>query len=139
DGQEPYAGVIIDSARNLYGTTQTGGTNGVGTVFKISAAGTETILHSFGASATDGQTPYAGLIMDSAGNLYGTTKQGGANVAGTVFKISVAGTEAILHSFGASATDGLVPTAGLIRDSAGNLYGTTAQGGANVSGTVFKV
>lgn len=139
DGQEPYAGVMIDSAGNLHGTTQIGGANGVGTVFKITAAGTETILHSFGASAVDGQTPRAGVIMDSAGNLYGTTSKGGANQIGTVFKIDTAGTETILYSFGARANDGAVPYGGLIMDSAGNLYGTTSGGGSGGTGTVYKI
>jgi uncharacterized repeat protein (TIGR03803 family) len=114
------------------------------------AAGKEKILYSFGANATDGVAPCAGLIMDSAGNLYGTTESGGANglYNGTVFKISRAGTETILHSFGANATDGVAPYAGLIMDSAGNLYGTTEFGGASEigggtvsagAGTVFKI
>lgn len=139
DGQEPYAGVITDSAGNVYGTTQTGGANGRGTVFKINSTGTETILHSFGASATDGQTPRAGVIIDNAGNLYGTTMNGGANQMGTVFKIDAAGTETILYSFGGRVNDGMYPRGGLIRDSAGNLYGTTTDGGSGGSGTVYKI
>jgi uncharacterized repeat protein (TIGR03803 family) len=139
DGQEPYAGVIIDSAGNLYGTTQTGGTNGLGTVFKISSAGTETILHSFGASAVDGMTPRSGVILDNAGNLYGTTSAGGANQIGTVFKIDAAGTETILYSFGARANDGMDPVGSLIMDSAGNIYGTTSSGGSGGTGTVYKI
>jgi uncharacterized repeat protein (TIGR03803 family) len=139
DGQEPYAGVMVDSAGHVYGTTQTGGANGLGTVFKITAAGTETILHSFGASAVDGQTPRAGVIMDSAGNLYGTTSKGGANQIGTVFRIEAAGTETILYSFGARANDGMDPLGGLIMDSAGNLYGMTSVGGSGGTGTVYKI
>ena len=139
DGQEPYAGVITDSAGNIYGTTQTGGMNGRGTVFRINAAGTETILHSFGTGATDGLTPRAGVIMDSAGNLYGTTLDGGANQLGTVFKIDAAGTETILYSFGGHANDGWNPSGSLIMDSAGNLFGTTSVGGSGGGGTVFKV
>jgi uncharacterized repeat protein (TIGR03803 family) len=139
DGQEPYAGVITDGAGNVYGTTQTGGVNGRGTVFKISAAGTETILHSFGASANDGLTPRAGVIMDNAGNLYGTTLNGGANRVGSVFKIDTARTETILYSFGGRLDDGWSPSGSLIMDSAGNLYGETVYGGANTAGTVFKI
>lgn len=139
DGQQPEADLIMDSGGNLYGTTAGGGANGHGTVFKISASGTETILYSFGSGATDGQGPSAGLIMDSAGNLYGTTEGGGASGDGTVFKISASGTESVLYSFGASATDGRYPTAGLIVDNAGNLYGTTYAGGANSWGTVFVI
>jgi uncharacterized repeat protein (TIGR03803 family) len=149
DGRYPIAGLIMDSAGNFYGTTTYGGTNDTGTVFKITASGTESVLYSFGPSTgIDGQTPTAGLIMDSAGNLYGTTRYGGANGngtlgsgTGTVFKITPAGTESILYSFGpGSGTDGQEPLAGLIVDSAGNLYGTTSSGGANkFTGTVFKI
>jgi uncharacterized repeat protein (TIGR03803 family) len=139
DGNSPYADLIMDSAGDLYGTTMIGGANGEGTVFKISSAGTETVLHSFGATSTDGKEPEGGLIMDSAGNLYGTTAGGGANYGGTVFKISAAGTETVLYSFGATSTDGQNPIAGLIMDSAGNLYGTTWSGGAHFDGTVFKI
>ncbi len=139
DGEKPYAGLVMDSAGNLYGTTYEGGANSLGTVFKITASGTESILHSFGASATDGQTPNAGLIMDDAGNFYGTTEKGGASGLGTVFKISASGTESVLYSFGANATDGQTPCAGLIMDNAGSLYGTTENGGANGVGTVFEI
>jgi uncharacterized repeat protein (TIGR03803 family) len=98
DGLIPEAGLIMDAAGTLYGTTQFGGANGdYGTVFKIGTDGTETILHSFGASAADGWQPYAAPIMDRAGNLYGTTSGGGAFGGwGTVFKISSTGTETIL-------------------------------------------
>ncbi len=140
DGTQPESDLIMDSAGNLYGTTPGGGANSHGTVFKIGPSGTETILYSFGANATDGQAPFQGLIMDSAGNLYGTTEGGGAHSnSGTVFKISASGTETVLYSFGANATDGQYPTAGLIMDSAGNLYGTTTAGGANGWGTVFLI
>jgi len=141
DGVLPVAGLIADSAGNLYGTTGYGGTNGNGTVFKISASGTESILHSFGPNVgIDGDLPIAGLIMDSAGNLYGTTYGGGVNNTGTVFKISASGTESVLYSFGPDGgTDAQYPTAGLIMDSAGNLYGTTESGGAHLGGTVFKI
>jgi uncharacterized repeat protein (TIGR03803 family) len=139
DGTNPQAGLIMDSAGNLYGTTDTGGAIGAGTVFKISAAGAESVLHSFAGFPTDGANSKAGLVMDSAGNLYGTTNGGGANDFGTVFKISAAGTESVLHSFAGGPTDGAYPLGGLIMDSAGNLYGTTSYGGANGDGTVFKI
>jgi uncharacterized repeat protein (TIGR03803 family) len=139
DGYDPSAGLIMDSAGELYGTTAYEGPNGEGMVFKISALGTETVLHSFGANSTDGVQPSAGLIMDSAGDLFGTTRFGGAYGNGTVFKISAAGTESVLYSFGANSTDGWDPYGGLIMDSAGNLYGTTWGGGANSDGTVFKI
>ncbi len=139
DGDSPFGQLIMDSAGNLYGTTSVGGTNGDGTVFEISAAGTESVLHSFVGGTTDGQQPIAGLIMDSAGNLYGTTSFGGENDDGTVFKISARGTESILYSFKGGTTDGKVPDSGVIMDSAGNLYGTTSMGGANGDGTVFEI
>ena len=94
------------------------------------------ILYSFGAQP-DGELPYAGLVQDANGNLYGTTIQGGASGNGTVFKLDTSGNETVLHSF--TGADGAEPIAPLIIDSSGNLYGTTAGGGANNSGTVFKV
>ena len=137
--QQPSGGLIMDGAGNLYGTTSGGGANDDGTVFKIGPNGTETVLYSFGSSATDGSAPLSGLIMDGAGNLYGTTAGGGANDDGTVFKIGPNGTETILHSFAGGTTDGARPEAGLIMDSAGNLYGTTLLAGVNQAGTVFKI
>lgn len=137
DGQNPGAGLVMDSAGNLYGTTEIGGAYGAGTVFELSAAGAETVLHSFLALGlgSDGQNPQAPLVMDGAGNLYGTTPNGGAGMAGTVFKLSANGTSTVLYSFGSTATtDGRTPYAGVIVDSAGNLYGTTADGGATGSG-----
>jgi uncharacterized repeat protein (TIGR03803 family) len=138
DGAGPVAGLVMDSAGNLYGTTPSGGAYGAGTVFKVSASGAENVLYSFAGGATDGQDSRARLIMDSAGNLYGTTANGGPSGAGTVFKISATGTESIVHFFGVG-NDGAAPMAGLAMDSAGNLYGTTQIGGANGSGTVFKI
>jgi len=136
----------MDSAGNLYGTATQGGAHFEGIAFKIDSAGRETILHSFGASATDGLDPAGGLIMDSAGNLYGTTPQGGANVSGTVFKIDSTEKESILYSFASSPTDGRWPSLymGLIMDSAGSLYGMTSAGGENHlnsygDGTAFKM
>jgi uncharacterized repeat protein (TIGR03803 family) len=145
DGANPQAALIMDSAGNLYGTTYGGGAMGVGTVFKISAAGAESVLHSFAGGPTDGANPQAGVIIDSAGNLYGTTTLGGANGLGTVFKVSAAGTESVLYSFAGSPTDGGYPKAGVIIDSVGNLYGTTSTGGSMQdsgtlsNGIVFKV
>jgi uncharacterized repeat protein (TIGR03803 family) len=83
-----YAGLVIDAQGNLYGTTFGGGTLSKGTVFKLTPAGTETVLHSFTAGTTDGTQPYAGLVRDGQGNLYGTTHAGGAHGKGTVFKIT---------------------------------------------------
>ena len=147
DGTTPQAGLIFDAAGNLYGTTAGGGPSGRGTVFELSpgAGGTwtEKVLWSFG-NGTDGAQPYAGLIFDPAGNLYGTTDLGGAFGYGTVFELSPGAggtwTEKVLHSFNNDGTDGIEPLAPLIFDAAGNLYGTTYQGGAyNSYGTVFEL
>ncbi len=137
DGANPSAGVIQDSQGNLYGTTQKGGANGEGTVFKLSGT-TETVLYSFRAGNKDGAQPVAGVIRDARGNLYGTTSQGGAHGQGTVFKLSGT-TETILHSFKGGNEDGAEPLAGVIRDAQGNLYGTTSQGGPSGEGTAFNL
>ena len=137
DGGEPFAGVIRDSAGNLYGTTLLGGATNAGVVYKLDTAGKETLLYSFTGCA-DGREPFAGVIRDSAGNLYGTTLEGGTAEAGVVFKLDTAGQQAVLYSFTAAAA-GSQPYSGVIRDSAGNLYGTTLLGGATNAGVVFKV
>src|SRR6185369_13063249 len=87
----------------------------------------------------DGSAPLAGLGLDAMGNLYGTTANGGASYTGTVFKLDITGKETVLHSFAGAPTDGSKPLAGLVRDKAGNLYGTTEYGGAFNNGTVFKL
>jgi len=133
DGACPTAGVIRDSAGNLYGTTVYGGTSGQGVVFKLDSAGVETVLHTFTGYPADGANPYAGLDRDSAGNLYGTTAFGGAAHAGVVYKLDPNGTETVLYNF-TGGSDGGYPDAALIQDSAGNLYGTTVYGGASYSG-----
>jgi uncharacterized repeat protein (TIGR03803 family) len=138
DGQDPYAGLIMDIKGNLYGTTSYGGAYGAGTIYKLDISGNFTTLHNFnGSDGSDGAYPFAGLIMDSTGNLYGTTYFGGANDLGTVFKLDTNGTLTLLHSF--SGPDGYVPHAELIMDSAGNLYGTTMSAGAYGYGTVFRL
>ena len=137
DGGFPYGALLQDAAGNLYGTTRSGGAFDAGTVFKIDAAGNETVLHSFGGSG-DGSYPDCALLRDSAGDLYGTTPQGGAHFAGTVFKIDANGNETVLYSFD-GFPDGSEPHAALIRDSAGNLYGTTKRGGTHDLGTIFRV
>jgi uncharacterized repeat protein (TIGR03803 family) len=136
DGLYPYAG-LIPVGEDLYGTTSSGGTSEYGTVFKLDKAGNETVLYSF-AGGTDGRYPQnSGVIQDSSGNLYGTTENGGdSNDDGTVFMLDTTGKETLLHIF--NGTDGSRPMAGVIRDAAGNLYGTTYQGGAFGYGTVFK-
>lgn len=138
DGSNPFAGLAHDSADNLYGTTESGGTLGYGTVFKISrTTGQETVLHNFAGAPGDGNSPYAALVVDGTGNLYGTTWIGGVNGHGTVFKVDSAGNETLLHSF--SGSDGSQIYGGLVSDTAGNLYGTALFGGINNNGTVFKL
>jgi uncharacterized repeat protein (TIGR03803 family) len=136
DGQYPQAGLIQGADGNFYGTTSSGGTNNVGTVFKLTPAGAVTVLYSF-SGGTDGANPQAGLIQGADGNFYGTTEDGGTNNYGTVFKITPAGAETVLYLF-SGATDGANPLAGLIQGADGNFYGTAVQGGANGDGTVFK-
>jgi uncharacterized repeat protein (TIGR03803 family) len=145
----PNPGLIFDAAKvNLYGTENSGGSVGAGSVYELSpAAGgawTLTTLHSFQNGTADGQAPAAGMIFDAAGNLYGTTDIGGANNEGTVFKLTPASggtwTESILYSFGASSTDGINPKSSLLFDSKGNLYGSTYGGGGTGSfGTIFEL
>lgn len=156
DGGTPQGSVIEDAKGNLYGTTQVGGNltcnsgNGCGVVYKLTPAGKETVLHSF-AGGADGAFPYAALLMDAVGNLYGTTQVGGGasgcfgSGCGTVFKISPKGKETVLYRF-QGKTDGGLPYSTLIMDKAGNFYGVTSAGG-NLSctigflgcGTVFKL
>lgn len=136
DGISPRANTIQGSDGNFYGTTYVGGTGGQGTVFKITPAGVETVLHSFTAGATDGSLPTAGLIQGSDGNFYGTTGNGGPTGEGTVFKITPAGVYTVIFMF--TGQDGIGPN-GLVQGSDGNLYGTTSGGGPNSDGTVFKV
>lgn len=139
DGFNPYgAPVVRDKAGNLYGTTYQGGAFGNGTVFKIDPSGTETVLHSFIVDGIDGYLPNAGLVLDAAGNLYGTTYAGGEFGLGTVFQISASGIESVLHSFANS--DGCNPVnAGVVLKGKNLLYGATSQCGAHGVGTVFKL
>jgi uncharacterized repeat protein (TIGR03803 family) len=139
DGAEAYAPLVEGSDGNFYGTTSCGGASDAGTVFKITTGGAETVIYSF-AVGTDGESPLAGLIQASDGNFYGTTELGGVNSKGTVFKVTAAGAESLLYSFGAGgSTDGAEPYAGLVEGSDGDLYGTTYAGGSYGEGTVFKV
>jgi uncharacterized repeat protein (TIGR03803 family) len=141
DGGDPYAGLIRDSAGNLYGTTSAGGSFGAGTVFKVDSTGNETVLYNFCSKSQceDGEAPFAGLAMDSAGNLYGTTLLGGFDLYyGVVFKLDPTGKETVLYNFTGS-DDGGLTYAGVVQDSAGNIYGTTPSFGAYGYGTVFKI
>jgi uncharacterized repeat protein (TIGR03803 family) len=135
DGANPYAGLIQSNDGNFYGTTVQAGSSGVGTIFRITVAGTLTTLYSF-SGGTDGSNPYAGLIQATDGNFYGTTFNGGNGHFGTVFKITAGGALATLHSF--TNTDGANPYAGLVQATDGSLYGTTPFG-AHGWGTVFRI
>jgi uncharacterized repeat protein (TIGR03803 family) len=141
DGGLPV-GVLQGTDGNFYGTTTFGGTGGNGTVFKVTPAGVETVLHSF-AGSSDGAEPQAGLVQASDGNLYGTTQFGGTDSDGIVFKITTAGVETVLYAFTGTTTDGANPATPLIAASDGNLYGTTGSGGnagcRGGCGTVFKI
>jgi uncharacterized repeat protein (TIGR03803 family) len=139
DGSNPNAGLLRSSSGDLYGTTTGGGGFGNGTVFELDTTGKETLLYSFGPTP-DGAAPDSGtLVRDDSGNLYGTTQDGGAFGYGTVFRLTPAGKETVLYSF-RGESDGAFPIAGVVRDSAGNLYGTTSAAGASqYYGTVFKL
>jgi uncharacterized repeat protein (TIGR03803 family) len=141
DGAVPLSNLILDGAGALYGTTEFGGTFDDGTVFKLTPTGsgyTESVLYAF-AGGTDGALPTAGLVADPSGALFGTTSSGGAAGAGTIFELAPAGsayTEAVLYVFPGGA-GGTEPTAGLVGDRKGNLYGTTLIGGTSDAGTAF--
>lgn len=152
DGASPAGGLVRDPAGNLFGTTSGGGGAGCGglgcgTVFKVNQSDQETVLHRFTGGA-DGAFPESKLIRDSAGNLYGTTTQGGGSGCGglgcgTVFRVSKNHQETVIYHF-TGGTDGAFPSSGVVRDSAGNLYGTTYGGGSSTActggcGVVFKL
>jgi uncharacterized repeat protein (TIGR03803 family) len=146
-GLGPYGNVVFDSAANLYGTTDAGGANGSGTVFELSPNGNggwaQSVLYDFDIS-NGGNGSLAPLVFDQAGNLYGTTVNGGPYgcSCGMVFELSPNGqgwTEKALYSFSPYGGDGEFPHAGVTFDSAGNLYGTTYYGGANGLGAVFEL
>jgi uncharacterized repeat protein (TIGR03803 family) len=139
DGQYPYGGLLMDKTGNFYGTTVAGGPDNDGTIFKLAPDGTETVLHSFTNSSSDGNEPMGSLVSDKDGNLYGTTSLGGSDDLGTVFELAPDGTFTLLHSFTDSSGDGADANPGLIMDRAGNLYGSTWGGGANSRGIVFKL
>jgi uncharacterized repeat protein (TIGR03803 family) len=148
DGSSAGAGLVSDKTGNLYGTRELGGRWGLGVVFELSppAAGktawTTTVIHEF--TGSDGGNPAAALTLDAAGNLYGTTLFGGTDNGGIVFKFTrpaagkTAWAETVLHRFN-DDLDGVTPFGGVIFDEAGNLYGTTADGGAAGEGTVYKL
>lgn len=145
DGAHPYTCLIQDAASNLYGATAGGGAQGSGVVFQLDATGGEAVLYHFTGGA-DGAVPEGRLVRDQAGNLYGTTAAGGVldcseffPGCGTVFKLDPGGVLTTLRVFGQRRTDLRFPSAGLIRDAAGNLYGHAGGGGAHGSGVVFRL
>lgn len=144
DGGNPSSGLISDEAGNLYGMTGGGGANRLGTVFELQRSNgnwTEIVLHSFSGGA-DGFSPLGGLIMDKAGNLYGTTPAGGLYVFGTVFELSPSSngwTESILYNFTGGPDGGSPGNGSMVFDGIGNLYGTTQGGGAYGYGVVFEL
>ncbi len=143
DGANPMSKLSFDGAGNLYGTTFAGGAYGAGTVFEVVKGGTEKVLHSFG-NGTDGANPTAGVTLTAKPAIFGTTSAGGADGYGIVFALTPAQSgwkETVLHTF-AMQSDGATPYAGLVFDSAGNLYGTTTDGGGedgNGGGTIFEL
>ena len=138
DGKYPYGVLAEDSARNLYGTTDIGGTANSGTIFKIDSAGTESILFNF-TQVSQGGSPQSSVVLDSAGNLYSNTQLSGTYDWGVVFKFNLAtNTETVLHYFG-KGQDGRAPIGILTLDSSGHIYGTTQQGGADDYGTVYEI
>jgi uncharacterized repeat protein (TIGR03803 family) len=154
DGDAPESALVFDQSGNLYGTALFGGSSdncddfGCGVVFELSPKSgggwTESVLHAF--SGADGAYPWAGLIFDATGNLFGTTENGGASGGGVVFELSPAGgkwNQKVLYNF-TGGGDGGSPTAKLTFDATGNLYGTTEEGGdssqcSDGCGTVFKL
>jgi uncharacterized repeat protein (TIGR03803 family) len=147
DGARPQAGLVMDAAGNLYGTTTLGGSGSSGTVFELDTNNNETVLYNFTGGA-DGAYPTAGLTQDAAGNLYGTTQSGGIGTCmfgnipgcGVVFKLDTNNNETVLHSF-TGGSDGGMPKGGLIEDAQSNFYGTTYEGGGAKCdcGVVFKL
>ena len=139
DGQAPFAGVTLDSAGNMYGTTYQGGSQNVGTVWEITAAGNYVVLHEFGVGG-DGALPIGGVTVDNSGNLFGTasaTTTSGSG-PGVVWEISSTLGYQVIHAFGSSG-DGSLPNGGVTLDSSGNLYGTASQGGGTGGGVIWTL
>jgi uncharacterized repeat protein (TIGR03803 family) len=142
NGAAPAGGLVSDKKGNLFGTTSAGGANNAGTVFELSAGGAQSVLYNFCSqpNCSDGLTPLAGLARDKRGNLAGTTVNGGLqncseqNGCGTVFTLAPNGIETVLHAFTNSDGDGANPLGGLMRNKAGDFFGTTSQGGGNCGG-----
>lgn len=140
DGKQPRGGLVESIDGGLYGTTETGGTDGVGTVFRMNKDGTGyEILHHFSRTGGDGQNPMATLMEDDGGWLWGTTYNGGNGGKGTVFIFDAMRTYyGVMHDF-ASSGDGQNPLGGMIGATDGLMYGTTTKGGTSGRGTVFRM
>ena len=136
-GAGPIAGLVQASDGNFYGTTSSGGTSALGTVFKMTTRGAVSILHSFQGGSSDGATPASGLVQGTDGNLYGSTVYGGSENMGTLFKITTTGSCSMLYSFVSSV--GTYPQGGLTQDTTGQFYGTAQEGGAGNAGSVFSL
>jgi uncharacterized repeat protein (TIGR03803 family) len=136
DGAHPYGGLIVRQGL-MYGTTTMGGVGNLGTVFSITKTGGYATLYTFKGGSNDGQSPYAGVLFDAAGNMYGTTIDGGISNAGVVYKIS-GGIESVLHDFGRHTGDGTNPYSSLVKVKT-SFYGTTLQGGSANGGTIYKI
>jgi uncharacterized repeat protein (TIGR03803 family) len=142
----PYAGLTIDASGNLYGTTNSGGANGVGAIYKLSPNGdgtwTESLLYSLGSFSGDGEYTWAEPVFDAAGNIYGTTVLGGTYGSGTVYKLSPNSdgtwTEKVLYSFTGQSDQG-IPKAAVWLDSSGNVFGTASADGTSQAGGVFEL
>jgi uncharacterized repeat protein (TIGR03803 family) len=137
DGAHPYGSLVQAGDGNLYGTTEDGGTNGNGVVFRITTNGTPTPLYSF-TGGHDGGNPEGGLVQANDGYLYGTTENGGTNFDGTVFRMPINGPLKPIYSF-TDGHDGGFPESALVQANDGNLYGTTYEGGTNGDGVVFRI
>jgi uncharacterized repeat protein (TIGR03803 family) len=152
DGGNPQGSLAIDASGSLYGTTNIGGLSscmtggaaiGCGVVFKLDLNGQETVLYTFTGGSNDGANPNGGLVLDSSGNIYGTTSHGGSADFGTVFKLDPNGVETQLHDF-TNGADGGSPKSGVVLDAAGNLYGSASTGGdpscgSSGCGVIFKI
>ena len=146
DGSRPWGSLVQASDGNFYGTTAGGGSSncstGCGTVFRMTASGALTSLYSFceQTNCPDGSTPLAGLVQATDGNLYGTTQVGGTSNSGVIFQVTSSGAVSTAYKFcsQSNCSDGQTPEAALIQAGDGYLYGTTAEGGANLKGTVFR-
>ena len=142
DGAYPFAGLVRDGKGNLFGTTTSGGAFNHGAVFVVSKRGVEKVLYSF-QGGSDGSYPNGSLLLDKAGDLYGTTSFGGGaaactNGCGTIFQVTPSGTENFLYRF-TGASDGSKPQSAPIRDAKGDLYGTASEGGDFFWGTAFRL